>query len=57
MLEDFDHAGLKNLALALMAFELALVDGGAATAAVASFLALSPIQSVEHANSRTTTWP
>ena len=59
MLEDFDHAGLtaafmepedggfiegpKNLALALMAFELAWVDSGAATAAVASFLALSPI--------------
>ena len=59
MLEDFDRAGLtaafmepedggfisgpKNLALALMAFELAWVDSGAATAAVAGFLALSPI--------------
>ena len=60
MLEDLDRAGLsaafmepeeggfiagpKNLALALMAFELAWVDSGAATAAVASFLALSPIR-------------
>ena len=59
MLEDFDRAGLtaafmepedggfivgpKNLALSLMAFELAWVDSGAATAAVAGFLALSPI--------------
>ena len=36
-------AGPKNLALALAAFELAWVDGGAATASLASFLALSPI--------------
>ncbi len=35
--------GPKNLALALSAFELAWVDGGAATASLASFLALSPI--------------
>ena len=59
MLEAFDRAGItsvfmepeeggfiagpKNLALALSAFELAWVDGGAATASLASFLALSPI--------------
>jgi alkylation response protein AidB-like acyl-CoA dehydrogenase len=59
MLEAFDRAGItaafmepeeggfisgpKNLALALCAFELAWVDGGAATASLASFLALSPI--------------
>lgn len=59
MLEAFDHAGLsaifmdpdeggfiagpKNLALALAAFELAWVDGGAATASLAGFLALAPI--------------
>jgi alkylation response protein AidB-like acyl-CoA dehydrogenase len=59
MLEAFDRAGLtavfmepeeggfiagpKNLALALSAFELAWVDGGAATASLAGFLALSPI--------------
>ena len=36
-------AGPKNLALALTAFELAWVDGGAATGALASCLALSPI--------------
>jgi alkylation response protein AidB-like acyl-CoA dehydrogenase len=36
-------AGPKNLALALSAFELAWVDGGAATASLAGFLALSPI--------------
>jgi alkylation response protein AidB-like acyl-CoA dehydrogenase len=35
--------GPKNLALALAAFELAWVDGGAATASLAGFLALSPI--------------
>ncbi len=35
--------GPKNLALALSAFELAWVDGGAATASLAGFLALSPI--------------
>ncbi len=36
-------AGPKNLALSLAAFELAWVDGGAATASLAGFLALSPI--------------
>ncbi|MFP5276410.1 MAG: acyl-CoA dehydrogenase family protein [Acidobacteriota bacterium] len=36
-------AGPKNLALSLAAFELAWVDGGAATAALAGFLALAPI--------------
>ena len=35
--------GPKNLALALAAFELAWVDGGAATASLAGFLALAPI--------------
>jgi alkylation response protein AidB-like acyl-CoA dehydrogenase len=35
--------GPKNLALALLAFELAWVDGGAATCSLASNLALSPI--------------
>jgi alkylation response protein AidB-like acyl-CoA dehydrogenase len=59
MMEEFDRAGVtaafmepeeggfivgpKNLALALAAFELAWVDGGAATASLASFLALAPI--------------
>ena len=59
MLEAFDRAGItaafmepeeggfivgpKNLALSLAAFELAWVDGGAATAALAGFLALAPI--------------
>jgi alkylation response protein AidB-like acyl-CoA dehydrogenase len=59
MLEAFDRAGVtaafmepeeggfiagpKNLALGLAAFELAWVDGGAATASLAGFLALSPI--------------
>ncbi|MGA7523429.1 MAG: acyl-CoA dehydrogenase family protein [Acidobacteriaceae bacterium] len=36
-------AGPKNLALALIAFELAWVDAGAATASLAGSLALSPI--------------
>jgi alkylation response protein AidB-like acyl-CoA dehydrogenase len=35
--------GPKNLAMALTAFELAWVDGGAATCAMASHLALAPI--------------
>ncbi|MGE4553399.1 MAG: acyl-CoA dehydrogenase family protein [Desulfovibrionaceae bacterium] len=35
--------GPKNLALALVAYELAWVDGGAATCALASNLALAPI--------------
>jgi alkylation response protein AidB-like acyl-CoA dehydrogenase len=59
MMEAFDRAGItsafmepeeggfiagpKNLALALTAFELAWVDGGSATASLASCLALSPI--------------
>ncbi len=59
MMEAFDQAGVtaafmepeeggfisgpKNLALSLAAFELAWVDGGAATASLASFLALAPI--------------
>ena len=36
-------AGPKNLALGLVCFELAWVDGGAATCSMASNLALSPI--------------
>lgn len=36
-------SGPKNLALSLAAFELAWVDGGAATASLAGFLALAPI--------------
>jgi alkylation response protein AidB-like acyl-CoA dehydrogenase len=36
-------AGPKNLVLALVAYELAWVDGGAATGALAGCLALSPI--------------
>ena len=36
-------AGPKNLAMALAAFELAWVDGGAATSALAGHLGLSPI--------------
>ncbi len=59
MLEAFDRSGItaafmepeeggfiagpKNLALCLAAFELAWVDGGAATASLAGFLALAPI--------------
>jgi alkylation response protein AidB-like acyl-CoA dehydrogenase len=59
MMEDFDRAGItaafmepeeggfimgpKNLALSLAAFELAWVDGGAATGSLAGFLALAPI--------------
>jgi hypothetical protein len=59
MMEAFDRAGItaafmepeeggfitgpKNLALSLVAFELAWVDGGAATASLAGFLALAPI--------------
>ena len=60
MLEAFDAAGItavfmepehgglfagpKNLALALVAFELSWVDGGAATASLAGCLALAPIR-------------
>jgi alkylation response protein AidB-like acyl-CoA dehydrogenase len=36
-------SGPKNLALSLAAFELSWVDGGAATASLAGFLALAPI--------------
>jgi alkylation response protein AidB-like acyl-CoA dehydrogenase len=59
LLQAFDEAGItavfmepsqggfvegpKNLALALVAFELAWVDAGAATGSLAGFLALSPI--------------
>jgi alkylation response protein AidB-like acyl-CoA dehydrogenase len=59
MMQAFDRAGVtaafmepeeggfisgpKNLALSLAAFELAWVDGGAATASLAGFLALAPI--------------
>lgn len=59
LLEAFDQAGItavfmepeegglfagpKNFALALIAFELAWVDGGAATASLAGCLALAPI--------------
>jgi alkylation response protein AidB-like acyl-CoA dehydrogenase len=59
MMEAFDRAGVtaafmepeeggfisgpKNLALSLAAFELAWVDGGAATTSLAGFLALAPI--------------
>jgi alkylation response protein AidB-like acyl-CoA dehydrogenase len=59
MMDAFDRAGVtaafmepeeggfitgpKNLALSLAAFELAWIDGGAATASLAGFLALSPI--------------
>ena len=44
---DEEHGGFlsgpKNLALALAAFELAWVDGGAATSSLAGHLALAPI--------------
>jgi alkylation response protein AidB-like acyl-CoA dehydrogenase len=59
LLEDFDNSGItaafldaesggylagpKNLAMALIAFELAWVDAGAATGSLAGCLALSPI--------------
>jgi alkylation response protein AidB-like acyl-CoA dehydrogenase len=59
LLEDFDRAGIttaslepavggviegpKNLALALVAFELSWVDAGAATGSLAQHLALAPI--------------
>ena len=59
MLKDFDESGItasildpeyggfiegpKNLALSLLAFELAWVDGGAATCSLASNLGLAPI--------------
>ncbi|MEI6667699.1 MAG: acyl-CoA dehydrogenase family protein [Acidobacteriota bacterium] len=44
---DVEHGGFiegpKNLALAIVAFELAWVDAGAATSNLANFLALGPI--------------
>jgi len=47
MFMDVEHGGFiegpKNLALALVAFELAWVDGGASTGALAGNLALAPI--------------
>lgn len=47
---DPEHGGLfggpKNLAMALVAFELAWVDGGAATASLAGNLGLAPIHEV-----------
>jgi alkylation response protein AidB-like acyl-CoA dehydrogenase len=36
--------GTRNLAMALAAFELAWVDGGAATTALANYLALAPLR-------------
>ena len=47
-------AGPKNLALALVAFELSWVDGGAATCSLASNLALSPIHEKGTAEQRHT---
>src|SRR5690349_5148629 len=47
-------AGPKNLALALVAFELAWVDAGAATGSLAGFLALSPIHERGTAEQRDT---
>jgi alkylation response protein AidB-like acyl-CoA dehydrogenase len=38
-----NHRGPKNLALALVAFELAWVDAGAATGSLAGHLAIAPI--------------
>ena len=69
MMDAFDRAGItaafmepeeggfisgpKNLALGLAAFELAWVDGGAATASLAGFLASRRSMSAEHRNR----WP
>ena len=71
MMEAFDRAGItaafmepeeggfiagpKNLALSLAAFELAWVDGGAATGSLASFLALAPIHECGTPEQSTTT--
>lgn len=68
LLQEFDAAGLtsvylnpemggfidgpKNLALALVAFELAWVDAGAATCSLAGHLALAPIHERGTANQR-----
>jgi alkylation response protein AidB-like acyl-CoA dehydrogenase len=70
LLEEFDRAGIttahldpetggliagpKNLALALVAFELAWVDAGAATGALAQHLALAPIHERGTAEQRDT---
>ncbi len=51
-------AGPKNLALSLAAFELAWVDGGAATASLAGFLALAPpFTNAAQLSRRSTTCP
>ncbi|HTP65166.1 MAG TPA: acyl-CoA dehydrogenase family protein [Geobacteraceae bacterium] len=47
-------AGPKNMALALVAFELSWVDAGAATCSLASNLALSPIHEKGTVEQRTT---
>ncbi|MBM4061177.1 MAG: acyl-CoA dehydrogenase [Planctomycetes bacterium] len=48
LLLDPEHGGLfagpKNLAAALVAFEMAWVDGGAATGCLASHLGMAPVQ-------------
>jgi alkylation response protein AidB-like acyl-CoA dehydrogenase len=53
--------GPKNLALALVAFELAWVDGGAATSSLANCLGLAPIHEKGTPEQRPTTmsmaWP
>jgi alkylation response protein AidB-like acyl-CoA dehydrogenase len=70
LLEVFDESGItsvfldppqggfiegpKNLALALVAFELAWVDAGAATGSLAGFLALAPIHERGTAEQRET---
>jgi alkylation response protein AidB-like acyl-CoA dehydrogenase len=70
LLEVFDESGItsvfldppqggfiegpKNLALALVAFELAWVDAGAATGSLAGFLALAPIHERGTAQQRET---
>src|ERR1035438_4593299 len=56
---DPQHGGMiegpKNLALSLVAFELAWVDGGAATASLASTLGIAPIHERGTAYQRTAT--
>ena len=72
MLEAFDRAGLtaifmepeeggfiagpKNLALSLSAFELAWVDGGAATASLAGFLVSHPFTNAARRSKQRVTW-
>jgi len=55
---DPEHGGFiegpKNLAMALAAFELAWVDGGAATSSLAGHLALAPIHEKGTADQRET---